>query len=352
MLLEIKKYIFKMDSSSKAEKYIQHLYKVIGNLETELQSVKNELTETQERFTESQKQIREAKKLCDEREKFILFRESQLQKSEDIIGELKQRLSHLCNNKMASSSSSTGARSGPALISLETASRGELINTLSNIKDEYYNYAMGRKKVPNFNTIQNMNEQYDRASELLSGKIGADLRDAEETGRLTSLDRYVALQEEWYNTKESLNGAHNEVRELQAEVAELRGDVTERNTEIDNLHAEILAYEEFERNLGRMLEESNTVRGDARQLEAIVEQLRAEINRKDNRIAWTNIRLDGTTDRLNDALGMLKLEQIENKRLRRQRLVLRIANQQLQIRLMNAPVIAPPQPITQVWLSL
>jgi hypothetical protein len=71
------------------EKYIQYLYGIIENLESqkelnikELQSLKNRL--------------KNSEKLCDEKEKFILFRESQLLESENKINKLKHRIHYLC----------------------------------------------------------------------------------------------------------------------------------------------------------------------------------------------------------------------------------------------------------------
>jgi hypothetical protein len=81
------------------------------------------------------------------------------------------------------------------------------------------------------------------------------------------------------------------------------------------------------------------------------------INQYRNRLNNLQDERDIIANRLDIAWARFMTERLETRSLRRQRLALRIANRQLQIRLMNpGPIIAPPppppQPVEQIWLLL
>ena len=90
------------------EEYIQYLYSIIKKLESQKTHLDSELQSLKDQLTESYKQLRNSERLCDEKEKFILFRESQLLESEDIIYKLKQRILALSSKMSASSSTIFG----------------------------------------------------------------------------------------------------------------------------------------------------------------------------------------------------------------------------------------------------
>src|SRR4030081_3469734 len=69
---------------------VQYLYNVIEKLESQKKCDEKELHSLRNQLAESYIRLKNAEKLCDEKEKFILFWESQLLESEDIIYELKQ----------------------------------------------------------------------------------------------------------------------------------------------------------------------------------------------------------------------------------------------------------------------
>ena len=70
------------------------------------------------------------------------------------------------------------------------------------------------------------------------------------------------------------------------------------------------------------------------------------INQYRNRLNNLQDERDVLVDRLDIAWAQFMTERLETRSLRRQRLALRIANRQLQIRLMNlGPIIAPPSPL-------
>ena len=83
------------------------------------------------------------------------------------------------------------------------------------------------------------------------------------------------------------------------------------------------------------------------------------INQYRNQLNNLQDERDVIANRLDIAWARFMTERLETRSLRRQRLALRIANRQLQIRLMNpGPIIVPPPPIQQPplpnisWLML
>ena len=93
---------------ARCEEYIQYLYSIIKKLESQKTHLDSELQSLKDQLSESYKQLRNSERLCDEKEKFILFRESQLLESEDIIYKLKQRILALFSKMLVSSSTIFG----------------------------------------------------------------------------------------------------------------------------------------------------------------------------------------------------------------------------------------------------
>ena len=118
---------------------------------------------------------------------------------------------------------------------------------------------------------------------------------------------------------------------------------------------------ELENNLGTLLRESERLETNYERLtNKLQERLnlaRADIGTRDGLINRYRNTLNTCRDERDIIQARYMTEQLETRSLRRQRLALRIANRQLQIRLMNPPVVIP-QPIPQLplpnisWLML
>ena len=57
-----------------------------------------------------------------------------------------------------------------------------------------------------------------------------------------------------------------------------------------------------------------------------------------------------TRQQLERKNNIILADQHNIRRLNRQKFVLKLANRQLQNRLANIPIVAPPQPVDQIWL--
>ena len=108
-----------------------------------------------------------------------------------------------------------------------------------------------------------------------------------------------------------------------------------------------------------MLRESEQVRRNLEMANRAIGERDTLINQYRNRLNNLQDERDVIANRLDIAWARFMTERLETRSLRRQRLALRIANRQLQIRLMNpGPIIAPPpplpipQPVEQIWLLL
>ena len=57
-----------------------------------------------------------------------------------------------------------------------------------------------------------------------------------------------------------------------------------------------------------------------------------------------------TKQQLERKNNIILADQHNIRRLNRQKFILKLANRQLQNRLANIPIVAPPQPVDQIWL--
>ena len=117
--------------------------------------------------------------------------------------------------------------------------------------------------------------------------------------------------------------------------------------------------ERVETNSDHLLRESEQVRRNLEMAERAIGERDVLINQYRNRLNNLQNERNVIADRLDIAWARFMTERLETRSLRRQRLALRIANKQLQIRLMNlGPIIPPPPPIQQPplptisWLML
>jgi hypothetical protein len=165
------------------ENYIQYLYGVIEKLESQRESDKKGIYSLKAR-------LKSSKQLCDEKEKFILFRDNQLLKSEDIINNLKYKISFLSKSKMASSS-----RTRPAL---GTMSNTQLLNEIQGNATQLRMYSEG-VKLPNVGVGAELATRIEQASLLIHNTLVDEitvarkaLEECEMTGarvKATLLDR-------------------------------------------------------------------------------------------------------------------------------------------------------------------
>ena len=118
--------------------------------------------------------------------------------------------------------------------------------------------------------------------------------------------------------------------------------------------------ERVETNSDHLLRESEQVHRNLEMAERAIGERDTLINQYRNQLNNLQNERDVIADRLDVAWARFMTERLETRSLRRQRLVLRIANRQLQIRLMNPGPIIPPPPLpiqqpplpTISWLML
>jgi len=136
--------------------------------------------------------------------------------------------------------------------------------------------------------------------------------------------------------------------------------VKERNRHIGELNAQleelIGVSERVERNSNDLLRELEQVRRNLEMANRAIGKRDVLINQYRNRLNNLQDERDVLANRLDIAWARFMTERLETRSLRRQRLALRIANRQFQIRLNPGPIIAPPppipQPVEQIWLLL
>jgi len=345
---------------------IQYLYNVIENLETQkeyddktIHSLRLQLSELQSRFKDSEK-------TCSEKEKFILFRESQLLELEDTIYRLKKEISALSNSEMA--------RTRTDLASLSTMNSDQLLGEIQTNSERLYRYSVRAEGLPNLDVAQNLRDRIVRASDIVHRRLANEVKELntalhnckEEGGRLRTVieesnTRIHHLTESLLGAKAEIDGKDDEIKheikwrddeidrlvmicdELDPQLRELTNQIEERDRRIgtlnEQLHELLNASEGLERNADRLLRESEQLRINLEQANHVIAERDILINRYRNALNTCRGERDV-------ALARYMTERLETRSLTRQRLALRIANRQLQIRLMNPPVVIPP-PIPQ-----
>jgi len=82
------------------EKDIKYLNDVIEKYELQKKSDKETICDLKSQLSEALKRLKHNEQICDQKEKFILFQESQLLESEDVIYNLKQRITQLVSERL------------------------------------------------------------------------------------------------------------------------------------------------------------------------------------------------------------------------------------------------------------
>ena len=312
------------------EEEIKYLYGIIEGLQDQQKSQAS----LNDKLAESTRQLKKSERLYDEKEKYILFCTSQLEEREEDIGKLKERIHYLSIDNMSRSGSrsSSRTRSRLDLISLETLSNSLLVEEIITSMEELYNYALGTERLPNVETARHLKERITKASELFLDRMVDEetaeraLKEIEEKYdemRAESLQEVEKLREDIFHLGESLEGALVEMRDKD------------------------LAILDLETNLGRSQREYD-------ELEAHMENL---INQSERLEANHDLLVGELQRHLGNFRETERADQHHIRRLKRRIFILKIANRQLQIELMNAPLVAPPpipppQPIDQIWLLL
>lgn len=329
------------------EKYIQYLY-------SEIDVLKQKLNDSELQCKEYSSKLRNSEKICDEKEQFILFRESQLIESEDIIYKLKKQVS-LLSHKMStsrqqsrpssrSSSRSDSRRRSLENISLDTLPTPQLFYKISTDVEELLQYATGTERLQNIGVAQHLRDRIIRASELIGERY--DLSREEMT------DEIARLGTENYTLSELLQGVRRDIEDIDREISE-------DEQSIENLERELaeeeLAEEESEEESEHTLDTLNESLID---YEHALEDLQRELELAGRRLAERDVLLEGCNYQLRRCReegiytsALYRAEQILTRRLTREKRLLKMINRQRQIELNNVPVIAP-QPINQIWLLL
>ena len=374
------------------EEDIQYLYGIIEKLEARSEYNKKEKDSLTLRISELQSQLRNSEETCDEKEKFILFRESQLSELEKTIYQLKQP-AFTSHNKMS--------RTRTDLASLDTMTNAQRLEEIQANVERLYLYTVRSERLPDMGTAERLRERINRAIVLIHNTLVSQIDQTNnnltecqnEVKRLnTALNNCIeedqmlktALADQSAESKslihrleESLEGAQAEIDGKDAEIFRLGNicdeqdlrlrnginQVEERDRHIGKLNAQleelIGVSERVERNSDNLLRESEQVRRNLEMANRAIGERDVLINQYRNRLNNLQDERDVLANRLDIAWARFMTERLETRSLRRQRLALRIANRQLQIRLMNpGPIIAPPPPIPQPplpnisWLML
>ena len=337
------------------EEDIQYLYNLIEKLESQKACDKKELHSLRVQLADSHTRLKNSERLCNEKEKFILFRESQLLESEDAIYRLKQQIVSLSTSEMA--------RARTDLISLETLGNDRLLEEIQNDAERLYLYAMGGERLPNIGTAQRLRDRTRRASELIHNSLANELQQARNALRAcehegASLKAEIKIREsENHRLEVSLEGASIEIKDNEHTIAVLHmeyDEITEQlkvaNNRIGELDGEL---REAKDRLYTLLQESERLEGNydrlIAELQRNLEQARRDVAERDILLNQYNVRLRNCqhergiiATRYDVMLARYRTEQIITRSLTRQRMALKIANRQLQIRLMNPPAIIPP----------
>ena len=211
-------------------------------------------------LTESYKQLRNSERLCDEKEKFILFRESQLLESEDIIYKLKQRILALSSKMSASSSTIFGeaGRSSGTITELcsrinEDVARIRSLSTSEEINKSLHNILVYQGQISVFanglevdhaknqiecNTrIENLEKAVKRYREELEieREEKFHIKDISD-GRA---DEITTLENEIWQLKESLEGAKHDIEDKEYGINDLLVRIQTIDGERERLQEEV-----------------------------------------------------------------------------------------------------------------
>jgi chromosome segregation ATPase len=189
------------------------------------------------------------------------------------------------------------------------------------------------------------------ANEIARGTAMVE-HEEELTGNKDNLlNENAQLRNEIHGMEESIEGLRAEAKFDKQKLTDLMTEVLERNDIIGGLR----------NNLGTLLEQSERLEANCDMLttglQRNLERARTDIAERDVLINRYRNTLNIYQDERDIARARYMIEQHNTRTLTRQRLALRIANRQLQIRLLNPPVVIPP-PIPQPplpnisWLML
>jgi DNA repair exonuclease SbcCD ATPase subunit len=374
------------------EKYIQYLYGIIKNLESQRETDINELQSLKNRLKNSEK-------LCDEKEKFILFREQQLlnicEETENKINKLKYRIQKLCEMSRSERSLQSNTTVKELLnqvwdnfkylidIYLDPDSGGLLEDEIKNLRDQTqlkfnqiengYTYEITRLRngiiEENENMLftqqQTINEQHGNITEL-KDQVKRYQEDLNELAELKDKNENLQNDLVLYRTEnqhltESLAGAQEELLIIQqdfeeqseayVEQSEAFVELEEINTELrEQIHVGNTRLERARQIYHYHLHRANNVERDLRNCnydKAWISYYRDLIIERYEK--WKN--------KTHTARQIILADQYNIRRLNRQITILKIQIQWFRFKVINLqinpplPVIQQPQVITS-WLML
>jgi hypothetical protein len=263
------------------------------------------------------------------------------------------------------------SRSLPEIISFDTWPNNNLIAEINRCASELQDYALGNRHAGNTDTIFDLTNRIERASQIIGERheriVGENNTTENRLRELGNENNRLRVENnrlrELGNENNRLRNENNTLRELGNRVRELENissstrELRNENTRLrDDLNNVLIESQRIERNYDTL---NNELRGQLYQAEREIERIER------NRITVNNElrrRLFQTRRERDHNLTLFRAERVTTRILTRRRVILtqqnfalRFINRQLQIRLMNAPINAalpPPQPVDQVWLLL
>ena len=174
------------------EKDIKYLYDVIEKYDLQKKSDKETICDLKSQLSEALKRLKHSEKICDEKEKYILFQESQLLESEDVIYNLKQRIAQLVSERLLKEEEMADTHVDPPdnLVELDNQVILNLIARGSQYmfdKIDHLVHTPGLRK-----TCHQWKEMINIGAHTIHNKLISDLHDKEESWQMMK-DEYDAM---------------------------------------------------------------------------------------------------------------------------------------------------------------
>ena len=189
------------------EKDIKYLYDEIEKYDLQKKGDKETICDLKSQLSEVLKRLKHSEKICDEKEKYILFQESQLLESEDVIYNLKQRITQLVSERLKEEEmADTHVDPPDDLIGLDNQGILNLIARGSQYlfdKIDHLVHTPGLRK-----TCHQWKEMINIGAHTIHNKLISDLHDKEESWQMMK-DEYDAMSkicEETVNKNKTLQG--------------------------------------------------------------------------------------------------------------------------------------------------
>ena len=269
----------------------------------------------------------------------------------------------MSNSKMSAgarrqSRSRSRSQSRAGIVSLDTLDTARLIEKINISAGRLFQYAIGEERMESNEVGQHFRDVVARGLEIIKERNDSiEDESAEEVRKL--LDENTELGEDIQKLLDENGELGRENVRLKAILDDVYAEMDDMGTELENIVDEKdTVFREYQDGIRDILEEYwQLEEGDnlAYELERNMDWNRRELAQKNDLIDYINDQLNACRQERDNNLAYYKGEQILTRILTRRIILLKMTNRQLQIRLMNAPAIAPappPQPIDQIWLLL